>query len=373
MKFFPFGDSHSIFWANQENFGDLRSSDSLISQIHWMGPATIWGLGNESANKTKDRFIALLDIFQRQNNIVPIACFGEIDIRVNLSRYILTNRKFDYIENLAKLYLEQINRIPSKYIILWGPGPSMTDLSQTQVNTEWPSFGNEFTRNVIIHKFNQAILANINKYPRIKFASLFYDLVDSNLRAKVGALKDGLHLNNSWYQLALSMIMELMSREDKAIFNYNFFKYLNSIDFSFKENATPEILYFYQLYKFYEPSKFEVFLQAFTNHEGFKISTIELEAKRNDVAEIFELKKEKEFVRQYFSKSSIKNIQEFVTYATQRLNKKNADMYDVITKSTDFNKDFFLNHFEILKNQLNVNDHQVELDILFNQLNACLD
>jgi hypothetical protein len=323
---------------------------------------------NDSANQTREKFNALINLLGDDDTAIPVACFGEIDIRVNISRIVLKSRSFDSINLLAIQYLDQLNRIPAETIIIWGPGPSMTNLSQEDINTEWPSFGTEFTRNALIHLFNKAILSKINDYPKLKFATLFYDLIGKDMYAKQGSLLDGLHINNSAYPVAIRMIQELAGSESKAIFNNEIFTHINRYEFSVVENAFPSIQYIYQLYKFYEPIEYEIFLIAFDNPFLLKLSTIEIQAKNLNPEKIYDSLNEVEFIKIYFSKPTFECVKKYVDYVEPRLKKNNATMFDVTTKEGKFNKEFAIHHFYNLCSQLKSEENKAELHSLLNRL-----
>lgn len=362
IKFLPFGDSHCVFWANNDEFGNANSLHEDLAAIRWLGPATIWGLKNASKNRTREKFDQLLNLFAKFNNIIPIACFGEIDIRVHLSRYVLKSRKFDFIDELVQVYLEQLNRIPTEMVIIWGPGPSMMDSIHMKISTEWPSYGTEPTRNALIHLFNCSIISKINDFPKLKFATLFYNLLKLDFRCKQDSLRDGLHLNISSHSLALKMVSSLAYSDSKIVLKEDVYRYFTEMDFIFNENPTPSMLNVYQLYKFYGPQKFEVFLQGFENWRFITASTIEISSIRNTNNDSFDLIDDNTFIQHYFSDPTIKCIREFADYAIQRLESNDAKEFDTITKSKFFNKDFVLDHFNGLATRLPKGMYIEELD-----------
>jgi hypothetical protein len=125
MHFLPFGDSHTHFWGRQPKFPGL-SLDESVPQMLWLGPAKIYGLTHATKNQTRERF-GLIRSYLEQPNTVPIACLGEIDIRVNCAKEFFFNGKTNHIRSLVDSYLEIMSAIKSSNIIIWGPPPSAPD------------------------------------------------------------------------------------------------------------------------------------------------------------------------------------------------------------------------------------------------------
>ena len=118
MIFVPFGDSHSVFWGNQQTFRNPVSLVLDTPRLHWMGPAKTWGLDNKTNNGTREKFSTFLEEMRSVPTQVPISCFGEIDIRVNLAKLALENRDLSVVHNLVDLYLQKLNELPNQEIII---------------------------------------------------------------------------------------------------------------------------------------------------------------------------------------------------------------------------------------------------------------
>jgi hypothetical protein len=218
MKFVPFGDSHCVFWGNQQGFDAPTSQVADTPDLFWLGPAKIFGLDNPTSNQTQEKFLGFKHRMEEQSQSVPIACFGEIDIRVNIAKLVLEDLRLDCIDKLADIYLRKLNELPNERIVIWGPPPASMDPEQT-FQQDYPVFGSAVTRNSIVHLFNTALLRRINEYPRIRFITLFYDLTDERLNTIPGALHDFNHLSIAHFQEARNLLVSVLSDTNKAAFN----------------------------------------------------------------------------------------------------------------------------------------------------------
>lgn len=230
MQFAPFGDSHSVFWGKQQSFDTPYSNVEDTPNLHWIGPAKIYGLENETNNNTKEKFSNFKALMFNQPKVIPICCLGEIDIRVNVTKLILEDRDFSHITNLAKLYLRKINELPNQQIIIWGPPPASMS-NDGLLSQDYPFYGSGISRNAVIHLFNSEILKNLNEYPRIKFITLFYDLVDSDLVTHPFALHDVNHLSINHFMHARELLAAVLDVNAKAAFDQNKMQSITNIDF----------------------------------------------------------------------------------------------------------------------------------------------
>lgn len=220
MKLVPFGDSHSVFWGRQQSFETPVSNVADTPQLHWLGPAKIHGLANPTHNQTREKFALFQQQMQQDPQAVLIACFGEIDIRVNIAKLVLEHRDFTLVDRLAAVYLSKLNELPNEKIVIWGPPPASMDKGG-ELFLDYPVYGDGVTRNAITHLFNQALLNQINAYPRIRFITLFYDLVNGQLETQQGALHDANHLSIAHYDAARGLLDTVLRDEIKAAFNFN--------------------------------------------------------------------------------------------------------------------------------------------------------
>jgi hypothetical protein len=378
MNFIPFGDSHSIFWANQHSepmWLNLTPNDPEIQEIFWIGPAKIWGLRNDTVNKTKEKFTLVKEKLSQNKMLIPVACFGEIDLRVNISKQVLLSRNFDLIEEVAQLYLEELSKIDCEQVVIWGPGPSVKDSAYQDFTyaCEYPSFGSEFSRNALTHIFNKTIISKINDYPKLKFATIFYDLLGPNLKSLNGALRDVVHISPKHFNLAKEMLTNLASTDAKVAINYAAFSTMP--EFEIYENPFPETYNYYQLYKKNgKPPHYQAFVSGLLNSKKDDFSTIEIRAinKIGHFNSTLHTLDETNFVKEFFSTGELSLIEEYVNYSIERLRAKNSEAFDVQTLPESFNATFVLSHFEKLVSICNSSNSEIIISELRSRLLATI-
>ncbi len=111
-----------------------------------------------------------------------------------------------------------------------GPPPSAPD--RVIACKEFPIYGDNITRNCLTHLFNLGILEHINRFPTLKFATLFYSLVDSDLRTFDDALYDGLHLSSKYITAAMDMLVIARASGVKAVLNESGLKAIQAPGFA---------------------------------------------------------------------------------------------------------------------------------------------
>jgi hypothetical protein len=164
MNLLPFGDSHTYFWGRQKTYPG-SSLDNDIPFMAWLGPAKAHGLSNETSNKTFEKFTQLKPLLS-DPNVIPIACFGEIDIRVNCARNFLFTGSEDVVNKTVDSYLSSVSGISNGQILIWGPPPSAPD--DGMFNEEFPAYGDNQTRNYLTHVFNRRVLERIKNFTQSK-------------------------------------------------------------------------------------------------------------------------------------------------------------------------------------------------------------
>lgn len=127
-----------------------------------------------------------------------------------------------------------------------GPPPSAPD--NGLFNSDLPAYGDNQTRNYLTHIFNKCVLERINNYPNISFITLFYDLIDSNLETKIGALHDGCHMDVGLQPIAKQAINRMLSDDTKATLNHIVYKSMPKYKRIFKKvsklSETPYINFY---------------------------------------------------------------------------------------------------------------------------------
>jgi hypothetical protein len=246
MKFFPFGDSHTYFWGGQKNYPG-QSLDNDIPIMGWLGTAKAYGLTNDTQNKTFEKYTQLKP-YLSHIDVIPIACFGEIDIRVNCSRSFLFNGSEDIVTGLVDQYLAVISMIPNEQIVICGPPPSAPD--NGMFNSELPAYGDNQMRNYLTHVFNKRIIQSIHNFPNLKFITLFYDLIDEDLKTNDRALHDGCHMNVEFQPMAKEALIRTINDSTKLTLNISKYQKIVKYKRAFKEvdnfESTPYINYYKQ-------------------------------------------------------------------------------------------------------------------------------
>jgi hypothetical protein len=244
MNLIPFGDSHTYFWGNQPQFPG-PSLENSVPEMYWMGPAKIYGLTSPTKNQTRERFASIKHLLE-QNNCTPVACLGEIDIRVNCAKEFIFNGTLSHITSLADLYLEQLAAIKSRKVIIWGPAPSAPD--NGLFATDHPAYGDNQTRNYLTHQFNSEIIQKIKHFPNLAFVTFFYDLINPDLTTKPEALADGCHLSLTMHHQAINVAEKIIESDLKAVLNRDAFQSVRSYKRVFKPvtnwGKTPYINYY---------------------------------------------------------------------------------------------------------------------------------
>jgi len=231
MNLLPFGDSHTYFWGRQKTYPG-SSLDNDIPFMAWLGPAKAHGLSNETSNKTFEKFTQLKPLLS-DPNVIPIACFGEIDIRVNCARNFLFTGSEDVVNKTVDSYLSSVSGISNGQILIWGPPPSAPD--DGMFNEEFPAYGDNQTRNYLTHVFNRRVLERIKNFSNLTFITLFYDLIDTNLRTTPRALHDGCHMEVEMQPLAKQALFRSISDKSKATLNLSKFQQVEKYHRTFEK------------------------------------------------------------------------------------------------------------------------------------------
>ncbi|CAM8640750.1 hypothetical protein MCEMSE6_01817 [Oxalobacteraceae bacterium] len=215
MFFLPFGDSHTYFWGNQTRFPG-PSCEAMVQNIHWLGPAKAYGLTLPTKNNTKENYLRIKP-FLEQSDQIPIACFGEIDVRVNCAKEFIFHGGTEHISKLVDAYLSELSTIKNSDILLWGPPPSAPD--DGLFATEYPAYGDNQTRNYVTHCFNEEIIKKIRNYSNLRFLTIFYDLINADLTTKPKVLADGCHLSVAYHDQAINFAKQMLEQDHKIMLN----------------------------------------------------------------------------------------------------------------------------------------------------------
>ena len=116
-------------------------------------------------------------------------------------------------------------------------------LQTGKVDQDYPIYGDGITRNSITHLFNIEILKIINDFPKLKFITLFYDLIDENLITNVNALHDSNHLSISHYPHARNLLETVTTGTNKAAFNIQIFNKIKYPQFNCRPLESESLSY----------------------------------------------------------------------------------------------------------------------------------
>ena len=325
MIYAPFGDSHSVFWGNQQDFRNPVSLVSDTPRIHWMGPAKIWGLDNKTNNSTREKFSTFLDEMRSTPSLVPISSFGEIDIRVNIARLTLENRDLGIVDNLVDLYLKKLNELPNQEIIIWGPPPACTE-EQSEYSADYPVFGSGVSRNSITHFFNLKILQRISNYPRIKFITPFYDFVNSDLETLDGVLHDPNHLSTKHFSYARALLAAVRGINRKAVLNYEKFRTIREINFHLEPLNNEWLGYCTNIY-FYGPINFGHFCNLKFGNPLYRQFEVTLRPGKPTKADILPQIGTPAFIDLFFRGGSARELEDFDRYVSV-INESGMNLFD---------------------------------------------
>jgi hypothetical protein len=143
-----------------------------------------------------------------------VVCLGEIDIRAHywrqLPRYNLPPEQ--YVQSSALALYRAIGHAVNLYELnsatLWASPPA-AEARQGAYNHTYPFAGDIATRNRIIHLFNREFVGFLEPQGPIRFASAFYDYVDSGTYTTLGHTPtDGIHYRGDQYGRFFSELIE---------------------------------------------------------------------------------------------------------------------------------------------------------------------
>lgn len=213
------GDSHVSFFRGKDSIvyqqtlgGRINySMSSLGFSILHLGPVLAYQLNRFGSNtQGREKIEFLCNCFLTKKSSI-IFCFGEIDMRVYAVRNGFSNYKQTVdaiLENYTAFLSNMIKRGYS--LLVWGPVASQTN--NAEWNPNYPANGTEVERNQATEYFTQRLREFCEK-EKIKFLTLFYDLIDHNYCTKGEYFFDGCHLSQKamvFMEDKLTMIKEPM-------------------------------------------------------------------------------------------------------------------------------------------------------------------
>lgn len=186
-----FGDSHS-----SNIISGWKDCKNIIS--HHIGPVLCYSFGKEKLNR--------LDIskYNIQDNDTIIFCFGEIDCRCHIKKYIFVESSYkEIINNIIKNYIDaiKINVITCKKklknICIYNIVPPVSKIN-TPENKEYPYLGSDEERKEYILYFNEILKLKCNENNFVFFDIYSYYIDKNGFLNK--QLSDGnVHIYNGLY------------------------------------------------------------------------------------------------------------------------------------------------------------------------------
>ncbi|MEO7387599.1 MAG: hypothetical protein ABIX37_11735 [Gammaproteobacteria bacterium] len=154
-----------------------------------------------------------------------VLSMGEVDIRTHYWRDlpILVSRGVSVqqvIETKVRAFVHQVTGVCEHFgfpeAILWGPPAS--NVPGTASNEEFPTTGDNATRNILTHLFSRECFAIANAgHPRFRFATLFYDMVSDDFGTQPGWLADGVHMAPDLKFRCLDRLAPVVARQVTAV------------------------------------------------------------------------------------------------------------------------------------------------------------
>ncbi len=156
---------------------------------------------------------------------VLVLSAGEVDIRAHYWRDIpvLVSRGMPVeavVETKVRAFIAAATGLAGHFgfpeVILWGP-PAST-LPGTASNVEFPTTGDNRTRNILTHLFSRTCHAIAKGgHPRFRFATLFYDMVSEDFETEPGWLDDGVHLSSRLQPVCLDRLAAVVAGNATAL------------------------------------------------------------------------------------------------------------------------------------------------------------
>ena len=153
MVIYTIGDSHSSKkvsgWKDCQNVKDI-----------WLGPILCYSF----STKKLDKF----DIRKQniENNSTLVFCFGEIDCRCHIHKYVTSDKSYkSIIDDMVCEYIEtikmqiKISNLKFKDICVYNVPPPVKKENTTE-NKDYPFLGTDIDRLNYIQYFNQTLKKN---------------------------------------------------------------------------------------------------------------------------------------------------------------------------------------------------------------------
>ena len=193
MKIYTFGDSHSVYgWKSFYNI----LKDYLL--LYGIGPRLCYSFGRDSLN--------LLNIkdYDVSNNDIVIFCFGEIDLRCNIQKYMTKENTYDKIIDtmIEKYFLaieENVKQFTHLNVCVYNVVPTVQKFN-TYEYPNHPFMGTDEERKTYVTYFNKKCKEYCSKY-NYTFIDVYNKYCDINGYLNKELSDDNVHIENGYYIL----------------------------------------------------------------------------------------------------------------------------------------------------------------------------
>jgi hypothetical protein len=184
MVIHTFGDSHS--YSGWGWISNLR--------IHHLGAKLCFSIGRDGIN--------IKDGYDVNNGDTVIFCFGEIDCRCHIHKYITESKSFkQIIDTIVTNYFIQIktatDTIENLNVVIYNVVPPIQK-HNTAENPEYPFLGTDEERKAYVLYFNEKIEQKCAEY-NFLFFDVYNNYIDSNGFLNKSLSDDTVHIRDGKY------------------------------------------------------------------------------------------------------------------------------------------------------------------------------
>lgn len=211
MKLHTFGDSHS-------NSGWLYFKNDFM-ELHPLGPRLCYSFGRDKLN-----LLNIKDFSVEENDIV-IFCFGEIDLRCNIQKYLTPTNTYKVcidaiIENYFKAIEENVKQYTYLNVCVYNVVPTVQKFNTFEYPNH-PFMGTDEERKIYVTYFNSKCKEYCLKYG-YTFFDIYDKYCDSNGYLNKSYSDDNVHIRNGFflnYFLYNYLISLLNNEKNRLVFN----------------------------------------------------------------------------------------------------------------------------------------------------------
>jgi hypothetical protein len=189
MKIYTFGDSHAV--SGWKELYDILN-DYLL--LYGIGPRLCYSFGRDGLD--------LLNIREAnvQNDDIVIFCFGEIDLRCNIQKYITKENTYDkIIDTMVEKYFVAIEKNVKQFehlnICIYNVVPTVQKYNTFEYPNH-PFMGTDEERKIYVKYFNSKCKEYCNKYG-YTFFDVYHKYCDRNGYLNKEYSDDNVHIEKS--------------------------------------------------------------------------------------------------------------------------------------------------------------------------------